>query len=247
MSTWPHSSITFWTSSSGTPGLVRSPANTSVSPSISRRGLLGDVAVEVVDQDLRALLGEQLGRRAPDPARRAGDDRHLAVEDCHLGAAFRSLSARCAACLSMTRQIESAAPMNAQEWIAAFAERLGSAPPTPRSSRRCSTSPARRRTPPSGSRRRSPAGSRPRPASSPEQALRGRRGSCRERWLSAQYDIVLVRRHRLHRRADRRVPGAHTPAGEHALGARGTQPRRSSRRCAAARARSTRPARSCRC
>src|SRR5580704_9461995 len=35
MSTRPHSSTTFCTSSSGTPGFVRSPANTSVSPAIS--------------------------------------------------------------------------------------------------------------------------------------------------------------------------------------------------------------------
>ncbi len=50
-----------------------------------RRGLLGDVAVDVVDQDLRALLGEQLGGGASDPAGRAGDDRHLVVENCHVG------------------------------------------------------------------------------------------------------------------------------------------------------------------
>ena len=47
------------------------------------RRLLGDVAVEVVDQDLRALLGEQLGRGATDAARRAGDDRRLAVKYSH--------------------------------------------------------------------------------------------------------------------------------------------------------------------
>ena len=35
MSTLPNSSRAFFTSSSGTPGLVRSPANTAVSPSIS--------------------------------------------------------------------------------------------------------------------------------------------------------------------------------------------------------------------
>src|SRR5213596_853594 len=35
MSTWPNASFAFATSSSGTPGLVRSPANTAVSPSIS--------------------------------------------------------------------------------------------------------------------------------------------------------------------------------------------------------------------
>ena len=42
--------------------------------------LLGDVAVDVVDQHLGALAGEQLGRRPADPARRAGDDRRLAVK-----------------------------------------------------------------------------------------------------------------------------------------------------------------------
>ena len=41
-------------------------------------GLLGDVAVEVVDQDLGALFGEQLRGGAADPACRAGDDRRLA-------------------------------------------------------------------------------------------------------------------------------------------------------------------------
>jgi hypothetical protein len=51
------------------PGLVRSPAKTVVSPA------LGDVAVEVVDENLRALLREQLGGRAPDAARRSRDDR----------------------------------------------------------------------------------------------------------------------------------------------------------------------------
>ena len=49
-----------------------------------RRRLLGDVAVEVVDDDLGAVLDEQLGGRAADAARRAGDDRHLVVEDSHL-------------------------------------------------------------------------------------------------------------------------------------------------------------------
>ena len=44
------------------------------------RGLLGDVAVDVVDRHLRALGGEQLRGRAADAARRAGDDRGLAVE-----------------------------------------------------------------------------------------------------------------------------------------------------------------------
>ena len=48
-----------------------------------RGRLLGDVAVEVVDQHARALLGEQLRRRAADAAGRSGDDRHLAVEDSH--------------------------------------------------------------------------------------------------------------------------------------------------------------------
>jgi hypothetical protein len=45
-----------------------------------RRGLLGEVAVEVVDHDLGAVLAEQLGGRAPDPARRPGDDRGPAIE-----------------------------------------------------------------------------------------------------------------------------------------------------------------------
>src|SRR6202042_3962561 len=48
------------------------------------RGLRGDVAVEVVDQDLRAVFREQLRSRAPDSACRAGDDRHLVIEDGHV-------------------------------------------------------------------------------------------------------------------------------------------------------------------
>ena len=48
------------------------------------RGLLGDVAVDVVDQDLGALGDEQLSRRPADPARRARDDRRLAVEKSHV-------------------------------------------------------------------------------------------------------------------------------------------------------------------
>jgi len=47
-------------------------------------GLLGDVAVEIVDQHLRALLGEEFRGRAADAAGRAGHDRDLAVEDCHV-------------------------------------------------------------------------------------------------------------------------------------------------------------------
>ncbi len=47
------------------------------------RRLLRHVGVEVVDQDLGALAAEQLRRRAADAARRAGDDRHLVVEDSH--------------------------------------------------------------------------------------------------------------------------------------------------------------------
>ena len=50
------------------------------------RGLLGDVAVEVVDQDLGALLGEQLCGGAADAAGRAGDDGGLSIEDSHLDA-----------------------------------------------------------------------------------------------------------------------------------------------------------------
>jgi hypothetical protein len=46
-------------------------------------GVRGDVRVEVVDQYLRPLLGEQLGGRAPDAARRARDDRRLALECSH--------------------------------------------------------------------------------------------------------------------------------------------------------------------
>jgi hypothetical protein len=45
--------------------------------------LLGDVAVEVVDQHLGALAHEQLRRRAANPARRAGHDRALSVKQSH--------------------------------------------------------------------------------------------------------------------------------------------------------------------
>ena len=48
-----------------------------------RRRLLGDVAVEVVDEHARALLGEQLRGRAADSTRRSGDDRRLSVQDSH--------------------------------------------------------------------------------------------------------------------------------------------------------------------
>jgi hypothetical protein len=44
------------------------------------RRLFGDLAVDVVDQHLRALAEEELRRRPPDSARRAGDDRGLAVK-----------------------------------------------------------------------------------------------------------------------------------------------------------------------
>ena len=83
MSSWPNSSIAFWTSASGTPGWVRSPPKTAVSPADLGRRLLGDVAVEVVDQDARALLREQLGGGAADAARRSRDDRGLSIEDSH--------------------------------------------------------------------------------------------------------------------------------------------------------------------
>ena len=48
-----------------------------------RRCLLGDVAVDVVDEDSRALAYEELRRRAADAASRAGDDRVLSVEKSH--------------------------------------------------------------------------------------------------------------------------------------------------------------------
>ena len=44
------------------------------------RGLLGDVAVDVVDGHLRAFGREQLRGGAADAARGSGDDRGLAVE-----------------------------------------------------------------------------------------------------------------------------------------------------------------------
>ena len=47
------------------------------------RRLLRGVTVEVVDDDLGAVLGQQLRRCLADAARAAGDDRHLVVEDSH--------------------------------------------------------------------------------------------------------------------------------------------------------------------
>ena len=48
-----------------------------------RRRLLGDVAVEVVDEHARTLLGEQLRCGAADSSRRSGDDRRLSVQNSH--------------------------------------------------------------------------------------------------------------------------------------------------------------------
>ena len=52
-------------------------------PAHLTRGLLGHVPVKVVDEDLRTLLRQQLGRGAADAARRAGHDRRLSVENSH--------------------------------------------------------------------------------------------------------------------------------------------------------------------
>ena len=48
------------------------------------RRLLGHVRVEIVDQDTRSLLGQELRGGAADPACGAGDDRGLSIEDSHL-------------------------------------------------------------------------------------------------------------------------------------------------------------------
>jgi hypothetical protein len=48
-----------------------------------RRRLLGDVGVQVGEQQPRAVCRQQLRGGAPDAARRAGDDRDLAVEHPH--------------------------------------------------------------------------------------------------------------------------------------------------------------------
>jgi len=66
-------------------------------------GLLGDLAVEVVDQNLGALAHEQLGGRAPDAARRARDDRRLAVEYSHSRSV--SLSLMCAEVIRALRDV----------------------------------------------------------------------------------------------------------------------------------------------
>jgi hypothetical protein len=70
--------------------------------------LLGDIAVDVVDQHLRALAHEQLRGRPADPARRAGHDRRLAVKKSHLAPSHRS---RSRGTLRESRQ-HSAAPTN---------------------------------------------------------------------------------------------------------------------------------------
>ena len=50
------------------------------------RGLLGDVGVEVVDQHLGALAGEQLRGGPADPAGRPGDDRRFPIKKSHRSA-----------------------------------------------------------------------------------------------------------------------------------------------------------------
>src|SRR5439155_24505211 len=63
------------------PGRV---AGDDTSPALALRGgLFRDVAVEVVDQDLGALLRKLLSHCAPDAARRAGHDCRLSVEYSH--------------------------------------------------------------------------------------------------------------------------------------------------------------------
>ena len=84
MSIWPNSSTAVSTSLSGTPVLGEVAGEDRGLAVDLRRGLLGHVAVEVVDQDLRALLGQQLGRGAADAAGRARDDRRLSVQYSHL-------------------------------------------------------------------------------------------------------------------------------------------------------------------
>ena len=83
MSILPNESIAFPTNWSGTPGFVEvAGEHRGLARDLPGR-LLGDVAVEVVDDDLRALRDEQLRGGAPDPACRTGHDRRLAVEYSH--------------------------------------------------------------------------------------------------------------------------------------------------------------------
>ena len=51
-------------------------------------GRLEGIALDIGEDDAHALLGEALRQSAPDPARRAGDDRHAALELLHR-ASFR--------------------------------------------------------------------------------------------------------------------------------------------------------------
>ena len=67
MSILPNESIAVWTSSSARAGLGQVAGEDGGLAVDLAGGLLGDVAVEVVDQDLRSLGDEQLSGRAADP------------------------------------------------------------------------------------------------------------------------------------------------------------------------------------
>ena len=187
-------------------------------------GLLRDVGIEVVDQHLRALRREQLRGRPADPAGRAGDDRHLAIEDSHCIFAFRlrrdlakrRLSAACGFRIRSRndeRRTNGSRP-TPPSW--------GTAPPTDDELEALlALAAGSPRTPPSAKRRRSRAGWPPAAGVEPEQALRLAQGA--GRWLNQPYDDRPVRRDRLHRRADRRIPGAHAPP-DPPLGAGRSQP-----------------------
>jgi hypothetical protein len=67
MSSRPQVSMAVWTSASGTPSSVRSPACDVCSPG-SEPADAREVRVEVVDHDVRAVLGQQLRRGEADAA-----------------------------------------------------------------------------------------------------------------------------------------------------------------------------------
>src|ERR1700754_2174202 len=94
MSILPQASIAVCTSASGAPSLVRSPPKTAVSPAISPAPspaprLLRQVGIEIVDNHLGAVLGQQLRRRAADAAGGPGHDRHFVLKNSHAAGRYR--------------------------------------------------------------------------------------------------------------------------------------------------------------
>ncbi len=83
MSSWPNASTAALDERLGHAVLRQVAAEDRGLAADLRGRLLGELGVEVADQHARAVLGEQLGRRAADPAGRARDDRGLPVQHTH--------------------------------------------------------------------------------------------------------------------------------------------------------------------